>query len=73
MRRFVRSASDAIAMGDSMTAERIVELARQFYLMDVALEAEEAVLLARARSRAAAAKRDLFDALRALSGEEKGG
>jgi hypothetical protein len=58
-------------MGDAMTAERIVELARQFYLVDVALEAEETVILARSRARAAAAKRELFQALRALSGEER--
>ncbi|HEY3065443.1 MAG TPA: hypothetical protein VGL09_06600 [Methylomirabilota bacterium] len=50
-----------------MSAERIAELARQFYLMDVALEAEEAVLLARARARAAAAKRELFEALKAAT------
>jgi hypothetical protein len=54
-----------------MTAERIVELARQFYLVDIALEAEEAVILARTRARAAAAKRELFEALRALSTEER--
>jgi hypothetical protein len=54
-----------------MTTERIAELARQFYLMDVALEAEEAVLLARARARAAAAKHALFEALRVASREER--
>ena len=50
-----------------MSTERIAELARQFYLMDIALEAEEAVLLARARARAEAAKRELFEALRAAT------
>jgi len=67
----VGRASDAIAMGDRMTAERIVELARQFYLVDIALEAEEAVILARARARAEAAKRDLFEALRAMTRDER--
>jgi hypothetical protein len=58
------------AMGDRMSAERIAELARQFYLMDVVLEAEEAVLLARARARAATAKRELFEALKAATREQ---
>lgn len=48
-----------------MSDQQIVELARRFYLMDVALEAEEAVMLARTRARAAEAKRELFEALRA--------